>query len=87
MQRNGRFLHKNQISKRLLSFKAIATRAAFRIARTRVSNVDLAKRAIIARAVVFAFGHTATDARVHFLSFFVHHSKKPPFSVVAVCAK
>lgn len=77
----------NRFFHRLLSFEAITTRAAFRVARTRVSHVDLAKRAIIARTVVFAFGYTAANARVHFLTFFIHHSKKPPFLVVAVCAK
>ena len=88
LQRNGRLLHKNQpIFHRLLSFEAITTRTAFRIARTRVPHVDLAKRAIIARTVVFTFGYTATNARVHFLTFFIHHSKKPPFLVIAVCAK
>ena len=63
----------------LLSFEAITARAAFRITRTRVPHVDLAKRTIIARTVVFTFGYTATNTRVHFLTFFVHHSKKTSF--------
>ena len=64
---------------RLFSFEAITTRAAFRIARTRVAHVDFTKRAIIARTVIFTFRYTTTNARVHFLTFFVHHSKKTSF--------
>ena len=64
---------------RLFSFEAITARAAFRVARTRVAYVDFTKRAIIARTVIFTFRYTATNARVHFLTFFVHHSKKTSF--------
>jgi hypothetical protein len=57
----------------LFSFKAITAGTAFRVATASVANVDFAERAIVARTVVFAFGYTATDARVYFLSFFHHN--------------
>ena len=59
----------------LLSYKAIAAGAAFRIATASVADVDFAKRAIIARAVVLTIGNTAADTLVYFTSVFVHHNK------------
>ena len=51
-----------------------------------VANVDLTQGAIISTAIVLTFGYTATDGAVYVLSF-IHHTKKPPLKVKAVCAK
>ena len=59
---------------RLFSFKAIATGASICVAITRIAYVDFAKRAIIARTVVFTIRYTATDRSIYFSSVFVHHS-------------
>jgi hypothetical protein len=66
---------------RLLSYKAIAAGAAFRIATASVANVDFTERAIIARAVVLTISNTATNTLVYFTSIFVHHNKNPPSKV------
>ena len=58
----------------LFAFKAIATGTAFRIAITRVANVDFTKGAVIACAVILTFRNATTNARVHFLYIFVHHN-------------
>ena len=61
--------------KKILSFfVAVATRAALRVAAA-ITHVNFSKRAVIAGAVVFTFRNAATDTRVYFLIFFIHHKK------------
>lgn len=64
----------------LFTFEAVAAGAAFRVAATRIAYVDFSQRAVIARAVVLAFGHAAADGGVHFLIVVFIHHKIPPFS-------
>ena len=71
----------------LFSFKTIAASATIRVTTTSVAYVDFLQRAIIARAVVFAFRYVAADTSVHFASIFVVHHKKTSFFVQAVWAK
>ena len=58
----------------LLSFKAIAAGAAFRITATRVAHVNFTERAVIPCAVILTFRNATTNTRVHFLYIFVHHN-------------
>lgn len=74
------------VLRKLFSFEAVAAGAAFRVATASVAYVDFSQRAIIARTVVLTFGYSATDCSVDFLTFFIHHIKKPPSKVKAVYA-
>lgn len=71
---------------RLLSFEAIATGTMFRITIAGVPYVNFTECTKIPRAVVLTFGYSAADAAVYFMLVFIHHIKKPPFIVKAVCA-
>ena len=63
----------------LFSFKAVAAGAAFRVAAARIAHVDFTKGAVVAGAVVLAFGNAATDRSVDFVLVFIHHNKKSSF--------
>lgn len=65
----------------LFLFKTVAASATFRIATARIAYVNLTKRTVIARTVVFTFGYAAADGRIDFLSSFIHHFQKTSFFV------
>lgn len=68
----------------LFLFVAVAAGTAVRIAAADVADVDFAEGAMRARAVKFAIGNAATDRRVHFTTFFVHHNFQSSFKKVKI---
>ena len=72
--------------RRLFLFVAVATGATIRRAITRIAYVNFAERTVITRTVILTFRNATADTRVYFLTIFVFHNKKPPFSVRIVFA-